>query len=184
MSVPVYCACCHVRPRWPECAATVWKKISSSNRVVTYFQRLSSGAPVSCSLDSPHSRIQGRSWRTCLYRRLCHLRKHYVNLFQHGSDLLRVSASSLKLESTSSTLRDIFRAASQILSYTGAYITAQPAVVQDAGLHWALWCSVTTSDKEFNVYRLLTVTYTSDVSVNKEVAKLWPPHEVHIHQKT
>lgn len=60
------------------------------------------------------------------------------HLFQHGSDPFRVSASSPNQHTPPlplSTLRDIFRAVSQILPYIGAYITAQPAVVQDAGLY-------------------------------------------------
>ncbi len=63
------------------------KNCPSSNRVVTYFQRLSSGAPVSCRLDSPHCHLQGRPRRTCHYRRLCRLRRHRVTICSNmGSD--------------------------------------------------------------------------------------------------
>lgn len=127
---PVYYVCCCVCPRWTRVHRLQCEKLSS-NRVVTYFQRLSSGAPISCSLDSPHCHIQGRSWRTCFFRRVCHLRGHCVSASFNMEATLQPSVKVAY--PLSSTHRDIFRAVSQILSYIGLNITAQPAVVQDAG---------------------------------------------------
>lgn len=111
----------------------VWGDCSSSNRAVTYFERLSSGSSIPCSPDCPRAvTLKTGLWWTCLYRRLCRFTQ---TPFQYLLRPFPRVCILCELASHSPTPRDIFRAVSQILPYIEACITAQPAVVQDAGLH-------------------------------------------------